>query len=62
MKNFTLSILFLTQTLTKEDAQSTSVNNQSKEKQFAESLFRVLLRCDHFPDSLIKVLLPVIDR
>ena len=70
MKDFTLSILFLTQTLTKPEAQSTTVDNQSiKVKkqttvcgEFAESLLRVLMHCGHFPDSLVKVLLPVIDR
>ena len=68
MKDFTLSILFLTQTLTKPEAQSTAVDNHSKVKktsvcgEFAESLLRVLMHCGHFPDSLVKVLLPVIDR
>ena len=69
MKDFTLSILFLTQTLTKPEAQSTTVDNQSNGKkqtsvcrEFAESLLRVLMHCGHFPDSLVKVLLPVIDR
>ena len=69
MKDFTLSILFLTQTVTKPEAQSKTVDNQSKMVklttvcgEFAESLLRVLMHCGHFPDSLVKVLLPVIDR
>ena len=63
MKDYTLSILFLTQALTKADTQSAGSDNQSTlARQFAESLFRVLMHCDHFPDSLVKVLCPVIDR
>lgn len=69
MKDYTLSILFLTQTLTKSGTQSAAVGHQSKPekemnvcREFAESLLRVLLHCGHFPDSMVKVLLPVIDR
>ena len=84
MKDFTLSILFLTQTLTKTETQSLSSDYQSRVKtdtqslgaeyqsrvnkqttvsqELAESLFRVLIHCRHFPDSLVKVILPVIDR
>ncbi|XP_029641584.1 uncharacterized protein KIAA0825 isoform X2 [Octopus sinensis] len=73
MKNFTLPILFLTQSLAQadvgcvlkvEDRSSTPVlENELAVKQLFKSICTVLLNMSlYFPEALGRVLLPVIDR
>lgn len=63
MKNYTLSILILTQCVTGRDGQNEPVmgSMQNVRKVF-QCMTRVLSQCPHFPDAVAKVILPVIDR
>ncbi|KAH3834366.1 uncharacterized protein KIAA0825-like isoform X2 [Dreissena polymorpha] len=69
MKDYTLSILFITQTISENGSQTeTQVSgNQSDltnspEKVFMMSLFRVLTTASGFTDGLCKVVVPLLER
>lgn len=65
MKDFTLPILFLTQSVTGDSP--TQANNdknlhQQKVSQTFSVITRVLTQCHHFKESVARVLVPVISR
>ncbi|KAK3600467.1 hypothetical protein CHS0354_013026 [Potamilus streckersoni] len=69
MKDYTLSILFLTQSLDpdgvpkgKNETVTSSPTYGPEIREFVHTLIYVLSRCGHFTDALSKAILPVIDR
>jgi hypothetical protein len=63
MKNYTLSILVLTQCVTGKDGQNEPVTGSMENvRKVFQCMTRVLSQCPHFPDAVAKTILPVIDR
>lgn len=65
MKDFTLPILFLTQSVTGDSpTQANNDKNFHRQKvlQTFSVITRVLTQCHHFKESVARVLVPVISR
>ncbi|XP_062617081.1 uncharacterized protein KIAA0825-like [Saccostrea cucullata] len=65
MKDFTLPILFLTQSVTTDSSSKGNTDNSLDHEKVGETfsvITKVLTQCPHFKESVAKVLVPVINR